>query len=265
MVIVSCACSLVPSRLTEYALGWLPTSCSRDKNRPTSVEMTDYLVTIVTVKMDPDFYPGAANNDDTLLYVACLDELANPYIYHAYWSMEQSPLSLFFPCDALICDLKVFILPHLNFSLSGLGPRSVATTMDILSLLDVKLSARYTWMPNVDSLEFVNCPIESGPYQNQDPRQIRQPNVGLYALSLAHKNQVYLEYENHLCNILDMLESLEATGGKEIMEDRVVQELIRINRLKGLEWSSQCYKGGVSGAVVNTGVFMPCSVFNCCF
>jgi len=129
--------------------------------------------------------------------------------------------------------------------------------MDILSLLDLELSARYTWMPNIDSLDFVNYPVESGPYQNQDPRQIRQPNVGLYALTLAHKNQVYLEYENCLCNILDMLESLDATDGKESMEDHILQELIRINRLKGLEWSGQRSKRGVSGAMVNTGVFTP--------
>ncbi len=46
---------------------------------------------------------------------------------------------------------------------------SIAMSMDIFSLLDVELSACYTWMPNIDSLEFVNDPIESGPYQNQDP------------------------------------------------------------------------------------------------
>ncbi len=103
---------------------------------------------------------------------------------------------------------------------------SVTPSMDIFSLLDVD-------------------------------QQIRHPNVGLYALTLAHKNQVYLEYENRLCNILDMLESLDATEGKESMEDRVLQELIRANRLKGLEWSGQRSKRGVNGAMVNTGVFMP--------
>src|SRR6266702_5238317 len=140
---------------------------------------------------------------------------------------------------------------------------SITTSMDILSLLDLELSAHYTWMPNIDSLDFVNYPVESGPYQNPGPHQIRQPNVGLYALMLAHKNQVYLEYENRLCNILDMLESLDATDGKESMEDRVLQELIRINRLKGLEWSGQRSKRGVSGAMVNTGVFYALARCSC--
>ena len=115
---------------------------------------------------------------------------------------------------------------------------------------------RSTWMPNVDSLEFVNNPIECGPYQNQDPKQIRLPNVGPYTLTLAHKNQVYLEYENCLCDVLDMLELTETTNEKESMEDRVLQELIRVNRLKGLEWSGQCSKRGVRGAIVNTGMLM---------
>lgn len=134
------------------------------------------------------------------------------------------------------------------------------TSMDILSLLDAELSARSTWMPNIDSLEFINDPIESGPYQNHDPKQIRRPNVGLYALTLGHKNQVYLEYEYRLCDILDILESMDGTNGKENMEDRVLQELIRINRLKGLEWSGQRSKRGVRGAIVNTGTSCPCSV-----
>ena len=129
--------------------------------------------------------------------------------------------------------------------------------MDIFSLLDEELSACSTWMPNVDSLEFVNDPVESGPYQNQNPKQIRHPNVGLYALMLAHRNQIYLEYEDCLCNILVMLESMDATDRKESTKDHILQELIRINQMKGLEWSDQCSKHGVRGAIVNTGVLTP--------
>ena len=129
--------------------------------------------------------------------------------------------------------------------------------MDIFSFLDAELSARSTWMPNVDSLEFVNDPIECGPYQNQDPKQIRLPNVGPYSLTLAHKNQVYLEYENRLCAILDTLELTDTIDGKESMEDCILQGLIRVNRLKGLEWSGQRSKRGVRGAIVNMGMLMP--------
>jgi hypothetical protein len=128
------------------------------------------------------------------------------------------------------------------------------TAMEYFSLLDEELSARSMWMSNIDSLKFVNDPIESGPYQNQDPKQIRCPNVGLYALTLAHRNQIYLEYEDCLCNILDMLELMDASEMKDSTEDRVLQELIRINQIKGLEWSGQCSKRGVRGAIVNTGV-----------
>jgi hypothetical protein len=53
-----------------------------------------------------------------------------------------------------------------------------------------------------------------------------------------------------------MLESMDTTDGKESIEDRVLQELIRINRLKALEWSGQRSKRGVRGAIVNTGVLL---------
>ncbi|KAH9066926.1 hypothetical protein EDB83DRAFT_2596557 [Lactarius deliciosus] len=164
------------------------------------------------ITMDPDLHPAAANNGDSLS-VPSVSRWIGKFIGNWY--------------------------PNLM---------SVTTYMDIFSVLDVELSARYTWMPNIDSLDFVNDPVETGPYHNQDPQQIRRPNVGLYALTLAHKNQIYLEYENRLCGILDMLESLDATDGKESMEDRVLQELIRINRLKGLEWSGRRSKRGVNGA-----------------
>lgn len=124
----------------------------------------------------------------------------------------------------------------------------------IFSLLYAELSARSTWLPNIVSLDFVNDPVESGPYQSQSPSQIRFPNAGPYALTPALKNQVYLEHESRLCDILDTLESMEAADVKEDMEDLVLQELIRINRLKEVEWSSQRNKRGVRGAMVNTGM-----------
>jgi len=127
------------------------------------------------------------------------------------------------------------------------------TSTGIFSVIDSELSARSTWIPNVNSLVFINVPSDSGPYNIQDPKQIRRPNAGLYALTSAPVNQVYLEHEHRLCDILDMLESMEATEAKENIEDRVLQELIRINRLKEVEWSGQRGKQGVKGATVNTG------------
>jgi hypothetical protein len=126
--------------------------------------------------------------------------------------------------------------------------------MDLLSSLDAELTARSTWMPNIDSLDFVNDPITSGPYQRQNPDQLLQPNTGLYALRLVSKNQVYLEYENRLCTILYMLERMEPSNAKEDTEDRILQELVRINALKEVEWSGQRSVRCVEGAVVNTGV-----------
>jgi len=165
---------------------------------------------------------------------------------------------LFSFSDAVLREFKLYPQPlNLNSPFLSWRLLSGLTIMDIFSLLDEELSARSTWMPNVDSLEFVNDPVETGPYQNQDPKQIRRPNVGLYALTLAHRNQIYLEYEDRLCNILDMLEPMDATDRKESTEDRVLQELIRINQMKGLEWSGQRSKRGVRGAIVNTGALTP--------
>jgi Transposase family tnp2 len=123
--------------------------------------------------------------------------------------------------------------------------------MDLLSSFDAELTTRSIWMPNVESLDFVNDPITSGPYQN--PGHLTQPNTGLYALRLVSKNQVYLEYENRLCDILYMLERMEPSDAKEDMEDRILQELARINTLKEVEWSGQRSMRCVKGAVVNTG------------
>ena len=139
--------------------------------------------------------------------------------------------------------------------------------MDIFSLLDMELSAHSTWMPNIDSLDFVSDPVESGEgYQNQHPdhNQFRRPNVGPYALSLSPKNQVYLEYENRLCEILDTLESMDATDAKENIEDRVLKELIRINRLKVIEWSGQWSRQGVRDSIVNTGILFLCTIWCYC-
>ena len=126
--------------------------------------------------------------------------------------------------------------------------------MEIFSSLDAELSARSAWLPNVDSLDFVNDPTKSGPYQCPTLDMLKQPNVGLYALKSTAKNHIFLEHESRLCHILSSLESMEATDAKEGMEDRVIQELIRINRLNEIEWSGQRSKGGIKGAVVNTGM-----------
>ncbi len=90
---------------------------------------------------------------------------------------------------------------------------------EFLCSLDVELSAHSTWMPNVDTLDFVNDPIKNGPYTCQIPDQLRQPNVGLYALKLTCRNHIILEHENRLCDILITLESMETTKAVEGVED----------------------------------------------
>jgi hypothetical protein len=135
--------------------------------------------------------------------------------------------------------------------------------MDLFSSLEVELSARSAWMPNVDSLDFVHDPTKNGPYQCQTPDLLKQPNAGLYALKATPKNHIFLEYESRLCDILRILELMEDTEAREGMEDRVIQELIRINRSKEVEWSGQRSKRGIKGAVVNTGMLVS-SRYGCC-
>jgi hypothetical protein len=124
---------------------------------------------------------------------------------------------------------------------------------DVLSSLDAELSACSGWLPNVDSLDFVNDPVKSGPYQRKTLDELVRPNVGLHALKSTPKNYIFLEHESRLCDILHILESMDATEAREDMEDRVIQELVRINQLKEIEWSGQRSKHGIKGAVVNTG------------
>ncbi len=145
---------------------------------------------------------------------------------------------------SLLCRLQISTLVHpLVFD-----SVSAAMSMNDFSLLEAELSACSEWMPNIGSLQFVNDPVHGGPYQSQDFRQIRCPNVGLYALTSAQMNQIYLEHESRLCDILNMLEAINATDRKESLEDCVLQELIRINRLKGIEWSGHAVKE-VSGTI----------------
>jgi hypothetical protein len=103
---------------------------------------------------------------------------------------------------------------------------------DFFSIADAELSARPTWIPKIDSLEFINNPVEVGTYQVKHPDQLGRPNIGLYALRLTPKNQFYLEHENRLCDILDTLESMESSDAKEDMEDR---GLARVGQDKSLE------------------------------
>jgi len=126
--------------------------------------------------------------------------------------------------------------------------------LEFLSSLDAELSAHFTWMPNIDTLDFVNDPIKNGPYTRQTPDQLRQPNIGLYALKPTCRNHIILEHENRLCDILIALESMETTEAAERVEDRVLQELVRINRLKEAEWLGQRSRHGINSAVMNTGM-----------
>jgi hypothetical protein len=91
--------------------------------------------------------------------------------------------------------------------------------MDFFSALDTELSICLTWMPNIKSLDFVNDPVKSGPYQEQQANELKDLNTGLYALRLVPKNKVYLEYESHLCDILDLLDSIGLSKVKEDTED----------------------------------------------
>jgi hypothetical protein len=126
----------------------------------------------------------------------------------------------------------------------------------LLSSLDAELSARSDWLPNIYSLDFVNDPTKWGPYKRTT--DLDQPNVGPHALKTTRKNYIFLEYENRLCDILSILKSMDDTEARDDMEDRVIQELVRIERLKEIEWSGQRSKRGIKGrgAIVNTGMHL---------
>ena len=68
------------------------------------------------------------------------------------------------------------------------------TTTDIFSVIDSELSACSMWIPNLNSLAFANDPTDSSPYHTQE--HIRRPNAGLYTLTSAPMNQIYLEHEH---------------------------------------------------------------------
>jgi len=90
---------------------------------------------------------------------------------------------------------------------------------DALSSLDAELSACSGWLPNVDSLDFINDPVKSRPYQCKTLDELIWPNVGLHALKSTPKNHIFLEHESQLCDILHILESMDATEAREDMED----------------------------------------------
>ena len=56
--------------------------------------------------------------------------------------------------------------------------------------------------------------------------------------------------------MLCILESMDGTQAREDMEDQIIQELIRINQLKEIEWSGQRSQRGIKGEVINTGMFI---------
>jgi hypothetical protein len=62
-------------------------------------------------------------------------------------------------------------LIHFFFLDFGIVLVSSMAPMDFWSNLDAELTARSTWMPNIDSLDFVNDPVTNGPYHRQHPDQ----------------------------------------------------------------------------------------------
>ncbi len=91
--------------------------------------------------------------------------------------------------------------------------------LEFLSSLDAELLAHSTWIPNIDTLDFVNDPTKNGPYERPAFDQLRWRNVGLYALQPTCNNHIFLEHENRLCDILTALESMGASEAAEGVED----------------------------------------------
>ena len=131
-----------------------------------------------------------------------------------------------------------------------------------LAFLDVELSAYINLCPNIDFLNFVNDPVKCGPYQ-YITTDLKQPNIGLHALKPTWKSYCFLEYESWLCDILSILKSMDNSKARGNMEDQDIQELVRINQLKEIEWSGQQSKHNImEGAVVNTGMLISSNACN---
>ncbi len=107
-------------------------------------------------------------------------------------------------------------------------------------------------------LVFQNDPNLNGPYERPLLEDIQRANTGKYSLkSNSQINENFLAAESGYCNMVGKLNQLEPDFEQNLVLETIRNELIYINRQKGLAWSQQRGEDrtfSTNGAVtVNTG------------
>ena len=104
-------------------------------------------------------------------------------------------------------------------------------------------------------LVFLNNPMDHAEYVWPSTTSIIQPNHGLYALKTTEKaNFVLLEVERRLCELISYLSMVKHSDSSTAFEDRLYQEIYRVNREKEIHWSQQRGQAIHGKIVVNTGM-----------
>ena len=89
-------------------------------------------------------------------------------------------------------------------------------------------------------LTFMNDPMSHSEYQWQDSLI---PNSGLHALRPgSYANSAFLTTENHFCELITLLQSMEQNDDVIALSTRLHDELARLNHEKELQWIQQ--RGG---------------------
>ena len=104
-------------------------------------------------------------------------------------------------------------------------------------------------------LNFTKNPLQIGPYERPAYQDFFNANSGIYALnSQSQGNESFLSAENSYCNLVTRLRSLQPGIERDFAINSIENEIIYINRLKGLEWDRQRMTNTAGISVVNTGM-----------
>jgi len=105
-------------------------------------------------------------------------------------------------------------------------------------------------------LVFLNNPMDHTEYIWPLTTSIIRPNQGHYALkTTARANVTLLEVESCLCELISYLSTLKHSDVSIAFEDRLYQEIYRVNREKEIQWSQQCRRVIEGKIVVNTSMY----------
>ena len=103
-------------------------------------------------------------------------------------------------------------------------------------------------------LVFLKSPMDHAEYVWPPTTSIIHPNHGLYALKPTDKaNIVILEVESRICELISYLSTVKHSNSSIALEDRLYQEICRVNREKEIHWAQQRGRANHGKIVVNTG------------